>query len=1051
MSKRPMRILTAVAAFDGHDASVLALNRALLDGEHPVEVIYLGFNMTAEQIAEAALQEGADAMAVSSYNGGHLQFFPYLARRLAEKGLTDCLLFGGGGGTIVPEDAVVLEGSGTTKIYGPGWSLDAIAADICNRIAARPVSPGSQQAVPPLSSTDPNFPSGASRLELSRLLTAAEHPGAGGDEPPYPTGLRHLDTKTRVVAVTGDGGSGKSTLIDDLVGYFLERFPDKRLAILANDPSLDTGQATTAFLADRVRMNKIYHPRVWLRSIATGGAYAPLSPRLPALIEQLALAGYDLILVETPGSGQTGVDLTRLDAYLLVYVKTREYGSRLQLQKDQLLRDADLVVLNKADLEGSEAAYAELKDVLAALTTPARLVATTSKATRDPGTLALFGAICARLGWPAADSCDQADIFSYAKRGALVPHRRRAYLAEISESVRRYDEFVADELRKVRAQPLDDTQLAPLSARLLREWPERWREQSAAAARQMGLDPVARSLNGLLLKRVALPDPADRAESLRFLLEEGLPGSFPFVTGIYPYRTASAGETTRQFAGLRGPEETNRRLHLLARGVAKPRLSIAFDGITLYGADSDDDPGSVGKIGEGGVSIDSWEDMKLLLAGFHIPDISTSLTINGPAAAILAMYFVAAGEMELERAERDRGAALPAGEREALFLATVRELRGTVQADVLKEIQAQNENVFQPDFAVRILGDVQKWFVEHGVSKFYSLSISGYHIGEAGASPVQELAFTLANGFTYVENFLARGLPVDSFAPSLSFFFKVSHEAEWLAYGAVCRKIWAIALRDVYRAADSSQRFKFHTQTSGRALQSEEWDTLNPIRLTYHAYLGLLANANSLHVDSADEPMTTPGEKWVRQATMVPNFLREEAEGFLVQNLLSGSYGFRALVKEVQAQVLAELDRLDQLGGVGPATELGYHRRCIAENSARYERERRPARADHPEPPKRRIVGYNVFELPDGHPGKYPKVADLTRPDPADWERQLERVRDFKRRHAEDGPVYLERLRRVALEGGNVFGELLETVRHASLGQITRALADVGGEYRKMV
>ncbi|HSC70364.1 MAG TPA: methylmalonyl-CoA mutase family protein, partial [Candidatus Methylomirabilis sp.] len=333
----------------------------------------------------------------------------------------------------------------------------------------------------------------------------------------------------------------------------------------------------------------------------------------------------------------------------------------------------------------------------------------------------------------------------------------------------------------------------------------------------------------------------------------------------------------------------------------------------------------------------------------------------------------------------------------------------------------------------------------------YSLSVSGYHIGEAGATPVQELAFTLANGFTYVENFLARGMGINAFAPSLSFFFKVSHEAEWLAFGAVCRKIWAIALRDVYSGDERSQLFKFHTQTSGRALQAEEWDTLNPVRLTYHALLGLLANSNSLHVDSADEPMTTPGEKWVRQATMIPNFLREETEGFVIQNLLSGSYAFRALVRELQAQVLAEFDRLDQLGGVGPATDLGYQRRCIAEQSARYERERRRPTPEHPERPRRTIIGYNAFELPDGHPDKCPPVGEVVRPGPADWERQLARVRDFRLRHREDAPMYLARLKEVALAGGNVFGELLETVRHATLGEITNALAEVGGRYRKMV
>ena len=1051
MKEKPSRILTAVAAYDGHDASVLALNRALQSGSFPVEVIYLGFNMTADCIVTAALQEGADAVAVSSYNGGYLQFFPHLVRRLREVGMEETLVFGGGGGTILPADAQALENAGVAKIYGTDWPLNAVAADICRRVASH-MSQTMARHTFPLPGARPLAPA-----LLSQLLGLAEGCGLGNRDSAANDAvalLRWLDLAgdgmAKVVAIAGDGGSGKSTLIDELIRRFLDTFPTRKIAILANDPTTANAGTCTAFLADRVRMNQIYHDRVWLRSVATGSPYAPLSPALPQMLRVLRAAGFDLILVETPGTGQTGLDLGTLLADLLVYVKTREYGSALQLHKDQLLRDAGLVVLNKSDLEGAEAAYGEMRGFLRELGKDQALFPTTAKATRDPGLDQLFAGICRRLNWETPLLPEPADIFRYAKKSVLVPHRRRAYLAEIAEKVRSYDCWCAGQLRALREHPYDPARLDPACARLLEEWPQRWQEFSLQAASRMGINPWVESVNGLRLPRVALPDPEDRAESLRFLLQEGLPGSFPFVTGSFPYRPVSAGETTRQFAGLRGPEETNRRLHLLAQGVARPRLSIAFDGITLYGADSDEDPGSVGKIGEGGVAIDSWEDMKLVLDGFSIPEISTSMTINGPAPMLLAMYFVAAQEIELERAERERG-TLSQAEREELCRATLRELRGTLQADILKEVQAQNENIFQPDFAIKLLGDVQQWFIENGVQKFYSLSISGYHIGEAGASPVQEIAFTLSNGFTYVENFLARGMAVNAFAPSLSFFFKVSHEAEWLAYGAVCRKIWAIALRDVYGADERAQVFKFHTQTSGRALQAEEWDTLNPVRMTYHALVGLLANANSLHVDSADEPMTTPGEKWVRQATMIPNFLREESEGFLIQNLLSGSYAFRALVAQVQEQVLQEFDRLDQLGGVVPATDLGYQRRAIAENSARYEEQRRRASAEHPEEPRRRIIGYNAHELPEESPGKYPAVAEVVRPGPADFERQLGRVREFKERHREDAPVYLARLKEVALAEGNVFGELLETVRHASLGQITRTLAEVGGRYRKMV
>ncbi|HEX9022218.1 MAG TPA: methylmalonyl-CoA mutase family protein [Geobacteraceae bacterium] len=1044
MEERPLRIVTAVAAFDGHDASVLALNRALLNGATPVEVIYLGFNMTGEKIADAALQEGADAVAVSSYNGGHLQFYPHLLARLAEIGMAEAPLFGGGGGTIIANDVAALESAGVAKIYGPGWPLDDIAADLTVRVAAR-----YEVTSAPFEYPAPDRV--LAPLQLSRLLSLAV------DEPEtchaildgFAAPSSHAAAKTVVIA--GDGGSGKSTLIDELVRNFLDVFPDRKVAILANDPTTTGGRAAGAFLADRVRMNNIYDDRVWLRSVATGAVYVQLNPALPLMLRLFGMAGFNLILVETPGTGQTGVDLRALKADLLIYVKTREYGGGIQLMKDQLLRDADLVVLNKADLEGSEAAFGELRGVLAGMERGTNLFATTAKVARDPGIHRLFAGLCGRLGWPVAESPAEEEIFRYAKQSVLVPHRRRAYLAEIAARVRAYDRWTEEELAKVREDPGDLARLDPLCARLLAEWPLRWQELSGKEGEHLGITGDVVTPNGLRLPRVALPDPADRAGSLRFLLEEGLPGMFPFATGIHPFRTLSAEETTRQFAGLRGPEETNRRLHLLARGVARPRLSIAFDGITLYGADSDEDPGSIGKIGEGGVAIDTWEDIKLLLAGFRISDISTSMTINGPAPVILAMYFVAAQELELERVEQEEGRRLSPAEQEALCRETLTNLRGTVQADILKEVQAQNESIFQPDFAIRLLGDVQEWFIENGVKKFYSLSISGYHIGEAGATPVRELAFTLANGFTYVENFLARGMKIDSFAPSLSFFFKVSHEAEWLAYGAVCRRIWAIALRDFYGANERSQKLRFHTQTSGRALQAVEWDTLNPLRLAYHALLGLLANADSLHVDSADEPMTTPGEKWVRQAAMIPNYLREEAEGFVIQNLLSGSYAFRALMAEVQRQVLEEFDRLDQLGGVGPATEQGYQRRCIAADSARYEDERRRRTKGNDREPLRRIIGYNAHELPDDHPGKRPPVAEMVRPDPADWERQIARVRGFRERHRDDAPAYLSHLKEVALRGGNVFGELMETVRHATLGQITGVLSEVGGRYRKMV
>lgn len=563
------------------------------------------------------------------------------------------LVFGGGGGTILHQDAIALESAGVEKIYGPGWPLDAIAADMTERIAARaaekaePLCPDAREAGPP------------SPIHLTRLLSMAEHATEVLRKTFHQWLLSGEAGVTKVIAVAGDGGSGKSTLIDELVRHFLETFPDKRIAILANDPTTATGRTASAFLADRVRMNHIYDERVWMRSMATGSVYAPISPALPHLLAVYRAVGFDLVLVETPGTGQTGLDPEALRADFLVYVKTREYGGGLQLQKDQMLRDADLVVLNKADLEGAEAAYGEMHAMLVELGKERALFPATAKAARDPGIDRLFSTLCRRLGWPVPEIPEVVDIFHYAKKNVLVPHRRRTYLAEIADMVRVYDRWTSEQIRKVRENPDDLTRLDPTCAWLLEQWPGQWRDLSLQAGSRAGLTPLVETPNRLKLPRVALPDPEDRAESLRFLLEEGLPGVFPYATGIYPYRPLSAGETTRQFAGLRGPEETNRRLHLLARGVAKPRLSIAFDGITLYGADSDEDPGSIGKIGEGGVAIDTWEDMKLVLKGFNIPDISTSMTINGPASVILAMYFVAAQETELERAELEKGAPCP--------------------------------------------------------------------------------------------------------------------------------------------------------------------------------------------------------------------------------------------------------------------------------------------------------------------------------------------------------------------------------------------------------
>jgi len=1039
MGQKPLRILTAVGPYDGHDVSILALNEALLESDVPIEVIYQGYDVKAKNLVAAAVQEDVDAIAVSSYNGGHLQFYPAIVGMLREAGAGHIAVFGGGGATISKEDGKAIQQAGITKVYGTSFALPEIAADIGRFLLEQRTKRG---LYPDIARWSGKALKGDS-FAVARMLSLAEDRirGVPLAERVQKEFLKVLNaaasSAAKVVMVTGDGGSGKSTIIDELVRRAVADQPELRIAVLSNDPTTIHEQTESAFLGDRVRMNYIYNPRVFMRSVATGKAYETLSPALRDSISVLRAAGYGLIIVETPGTGQAGVNLKQFSPDVMLYVKTKEFGTAIQLRKDQLLKDANVIVLNKADLPGAKSAYDELENIISKRK-DASLHATLAKSARDPGMDLLYMDLASRLGWRSTLQPVSGEVFSFSQSTLLVPHPRRTYLADISQSVREYDRWADGQIALAREGKVD--RLDELCQRLLEEWPARWEALSSQAAARLGTETHATTLNGLRVPKVALPDPKDIAESLRFLLEEGLPGMFPYVTGIHPLRPETAGETTRQFAGLRGPEETNARLRLLAQGVKRPRLSIAFDGITLYGDDCDADPSCRGKIGEGGVSVSSYEDMKAVLRDFDVRQISTSMTINGPAPVILAMYFNACIDKETERA----GKALTAAESSRLRTETLSALRGTVQADILKEVIAQNECIFQPEFAVKLLGDVQQYFIDHDIGKFYSMSVSGYHMGEAGATPVQELAYTLSNGFTYVENFLSRGMQVDDVSPSLSFFFRVSHEAEWLVYGAVCRKIWAIAMRDRYRGSERSQLFKFHSQTSGRALQAEEWDTLNPLRLVYHSLMALLNNTNSLHVDSADEPMTTPGEKYVRQATMIPNYLREEAEAFVVQNLLSGSYAYRALLRETQERVLQEFERLDQFGGVQSAVDVGYQRREIAGSSRRYEHQRTRGS------PERKIIGFNHHELPEGHPGKQPSVPELVRPTEDDWQRRMHTVEEFRSRHPESGE-YLARLKQVALSGGNVFEELMETTRHATLGQITETLAEVGGRYRKAV
>lgn len=1132
---RPARILTAVAAYDGHDASILAINRSLRECGLPVEVIYMGYNKKVGEIVKAAVEEGVDCVAVSSYNGGHNHFYPALVQELKKAG-SPAIVVGGGGGTISIEDAEHIEQQGVERIYGIEWSLDGLAKDVVQRSLVIKHKKQLDTLMKKAAKGD--------HASLSRVINIAEllalmkdrrktrAPGykeaklaleafigsgvKGKAEGEAKTGTKGTKskaskrTKGKLVFITGDGGAGKSTITDEMARHFTMDFgTSKRCAILSIDPTtVDSGEFT-ALLGDRIRMNNIYFEPIFMRSLATRVPYGNFPAALETIIAILQTAGFDLIIVETPGTGQAGLDFHHYNPDATIYVKTKEFGSvQVQLQKDQLLKEADIIVLNKIDREGSQTVFEQIESILShsdlvhktksqkfrkvrgkggkdgketadsSQHHRQRAFATLAKLANDPGTNDLYVHLMDSIGIPSQRfTASGSNAFTTVNYTGLVPHHRRNYLGRIVEAVREYDRFADEQISIVRSGDLDS--LDPTCHKALSEWQDHWHEMTVERAKEFctTCELEYTSYNGIKIPKVAFPDPEDTVESLKFLLQEGLPGAFPFVNGVFPLRRETGMETTRQFAGLRLAEHTNERFHFLAQGVTNPRLSTAFDGITLYGDDSDSDPGSVGKIGEGGVSVDTLDDMKILYSGFDFREISTSMTINGPAPIILSMYFNVACDWMIEQYKKDnpdkvvkgwkagtrkkgkRSLPLPLPTPGSLkpntinpeygikqrFVDKVRKetykiLRGTVQADILKEIQAQNECIFQSDFAIKLMGDVQQFFVDNKIRKFYSISISGYHIGEAGATPVQEMAYTISNGFTYAENFMGRGMSIDEVAPNFSFFFRNSHELEWLATGPVMRKIWAIAMRDVYSANNRSQMFKFHTQTSGRALQVPEWDTLNPVRQTTHALIALLCNTNSLHVDSADEPLTTPGPKYVRQATMIPNFLTFEAEILKAQNLLSGSYAMREINKAVQEAVLGELERIDQEGGVGPATEVSYQRSNISQASCEYEHEIFDG--------TRPIIGRNVLKL-ETEGTEHP--VELMRPTQEDWDIQINRTHSFRERNKSVAPLYLQKLRDVAEKDGNVFEELLTTVRYASLGQISEVLKEVGGRYSQQI
>ncbi len=1108
-SRGPIRVVTAASLFDGHDAAINVMRRLLQ--AQGAEVIHLGHDRSVDEIVAAAIQEDAQAVAVSSYQGGHMEFFSYLVQQLREHGGEHIRVYGGGGGTILPAESAELQAHGVARIFSPddgrALGLDGMIGQILDECRAHARPPQPAELLPRLS---PDAPDAIARL-ISFLESAGER-SLEADRVRTALARRASGRSAPVVGFTGTGGAGKSSVVDELVRRFRQALPERRIGVVLVDPT--RRRSGGALLGDRIRMNGIHGPGVYVRSLATRRAHAALSLAVKDAILVLRAAGFDTVFVETAGIGQSDSEVVDL-ADTSVYVMTPDYGAPSQLEKIDMLELASLVVLNKSDRRGAADALRDVRrqwrrNHPGAPADDAELpiFATVASQWDDPGLDRLARALLAKVGASGAALAPAEPV--RAQRIApppLIPGGRERYLSEIAEAVRAYRRGTDGQVRAAREAAALRTAFEAVgpdaeAARVLRERHaerlaaleptlraqlERWEEttrQYEAERQSYGVREQrvevrnhVETLSGTQLPRVSLPRGEDWGELARYLRQENLPGHFPFTAGVFPFKRAEE-DPARMFAGEGPPERTNRRFHLLAAGQTATRLSTAFDSVTLYGRDPHERPDIWGKVGTSGVSVCTVDDAKKLYSGFDLcdPRTSVSMTINGPAPTVLAFFLNAAVDQQVEKHLRVRGEleavrrrfaarGLPSyagplpeghdglglgllgirgeeavdGETYARIRAdALARVRGTVQADILKEEQAQNTCIFSTAFSLKVMGDVQEWFVRHGVRNFYAVSISGYHIAEAGAVPITQLAFTLANGFTYVEAWRARGMKVDDFAPNFSFFFSNGLDAEYSVIGRVARRIWAIALRDLYGASERSQKLKYHIQTSGRSLHAQEM-AFNDIRTTLQALTAIQDHCNSLHTNAYDEAVTTPTEDSVRRALAIQLVIQRELGISRNENALQGSYAIEWLTDRVEEAVLEEFDRLSERGGVLGAMETHYQRGRIQEESLRYE-----AKKHSGELP---IVGVNTFEGKGTGEGLRPVA--LMRASEDEKRHQLDALHAFQAREgAATGPA-LARLQQVVRSGGNVFAELMDTVQVASLGQISEALFEVGGRYRR--
>ncbi len=1044
MSKKtPIRIVTAASLFDGHDVSINIIRRMLQDAG--CEVIHLGHNRSVKEIVRAALQEATQGICISSYQGGHMEFFKYTLDLLNDAGASYIKIFGGGGGVITHEEKQELEDYGINKIFHPDDGNRMGLEGMINYI----VKECSFDLLKAAKKTKGSF-----ERDLGLSILDVE--------------LNNRPNKTSkkipVLGVTGTGGAGKSSVIDELLIRIKET--EKKVAVICVDPTKK--KTGGSLLGDRIRMNSLTSDNFFMRSVASRGSGREIANELKSIINEVSQHQFDLIIAETSGIGQGDTAITEVSDFSL-YVMTSEFGAGTQLEKIDMIDYADFISINKADHRGSQDALRDVRkqyrrskklfDTEANKDDTLPIFLTRAAQFNDPGVNSLFYAVMEKLNWDAK-KLSQSEVTN------IIPPSRQSYLAEIVDTIKKYRDkankniklasnlyalesskklnkkagaLLSEDIKKIKEQ------IGKEDLELLASWDEtkdKYSEPDFSYEVRENILTVpltTKSLSGLSIKKITYPDLSDYGDRLKFLKFENVPGSFPFTSGVYPLKRTKE-MPRRQFAGEGTPDKTNQRFHYLCKNDKAKRLSTAFDSVTLYGEDPDLRPDIYGKVGESGVSICNLEDMKRLYKGFDLTNQNTSvsMTINGPAPMMLAYFMNTAIDYEVEKKETELNRKLNLDEFNKTKQMVISTVRGTIQADMLKEDQAQNTCIFSIDFALKMMGDIQQYFIDNSVRNFYSVSISGYHIAEAGANPITQAAFTLANGFTYAEYYLSRGMHIDDFAPNFSFFFSNGLDPEYLVIGRVARRIWSVVMKDLYKANERSQKLKYHIQTSGRSLHSQEID-FNDIRTTLQSLIAIYDNCNSLHTNAYDEAITTPTEESVRRAMAIQMIINQEFGGAKSENINQGSWFLSELTDLVEEAVLSEFMRLHERGGVLGAMERQYQRGKIQDESMYYEHLKHKGTLP--------IIGINTYV----NPNKSQEVRELRRATKKEKDFQLKNLGEFQKIHKDKAALELANLKKTALSNGNIFAALMSASRHCSLKELSGALYEVGGSYRRQV